>query len=159
MGAGKLASLTISSWVGRAQQEWNSHLYSRLTQTCANGIHSPQTHRPALPALHLRPAPLLSERRPLGRRGSMDSLPSVTSATCLPLLGMVRGVPLGNRSECLFVSLEEEEVGVGRGMVRRRVKAASAGVLSSESRSNLLTEHQSVISWPCMTDRSLGRVR
>ncbi|KAF8191834.1 hypothetical protein K438DRAFT_871257 [Mycena galopus ATCC 62051] len=35
-----------------------------------------------------------TQRRPLGTRGSTESLPSVTS---LPLLGMIRGVPVGNR--------------------------------------------------------------
>jgi hypothetical protein len=39
------------------------------------------------------------ERPPLGtHRGSIDSLNSVTS---LPLLGMVRGVPVGNRGAFL----------------------------------------------------------
>ncbi|KAK7055835.1 hypothetical protein R3P38DRAFT_3342831 [Favolaschia claudopus] len=68
-----------------------------------------QPHRPARRALRLRPLPrrnnqsyplpssfpINTERPPMGaHRGSVDSLTSVTS---LPLLGMVRGVPLGNR--------------------------------------------------------------
>jgi hypothetical protein len=42
--------------------------------------------------------PINTERPPLGthHRGSVDSLTSVTS---LPLLGMVRGVPVGNRGQ------------------------------------------------------------
>ncbi|KAJ6551505.1 hypothetical protein B0H19DRAFT_172130 [Mycena capillaripes] len=47
--------------------------------------------------------PLNLERPMLGtHRGSVDSLTSVTS---LPLLGMVRGVPVGNRGEFLFLFL------------------------------------------------------
>ncbi|KAJ7804009.1 hypothetical protein B0H14DRAFT_2612827 [Mycena olivaceomarginata] len=38
--------------------------------------------------------PINTERRQLGTRGSMESLLSVSS---LPLLGMIRGVPVGNR--------------------------------------------------------------